>query len=159
LVDREDKAMTSIDPNFPGIFFGEVTAVTVTDPPTYTGQAGNRVLEPDRPFTISVEWFIDGPFAPIVKAAMAPNWTLRIFVESQGPGPEVVLVNIPVPVNSGVDAGTRTTWTYTQVLTPPHLQDGTLNKLIVVVRDTLPGPLDLAGFGEGPIVLMESGQP
>jgi hypothetical protein len=149
--------MTSIDPNFPGIFEGAVDSVTVTDPAPYPGQVGNMVIDPAASFTLEVTWHIDGPFAPIVLAAMAPSWDLRVFAESQGPGAEPRLVNVSVPTSSGTTVGTRTTWTYAATITPPHLADGTVNKLVVVVRDTLPGPLDLAGYIEGPIVLMESG--
>src|SRR5262245_25683457 len=92
----------SIDPNFPGLLEGDVTAVKVTDPPLYPGQKGNLVLDPTQPFTIELEWYIDGPFAPIAKAAMGPEWTVRVFVESIGPGPELVLVDTVVSTASGV---------------------------------------------------------
>ncbi len=149
--------MPSIDPNFPGLFFGEVESVTVTDPQVYPAQVSNLVLDPTQSFTLEVTWHIDGPFAPIVLAVMAPAWNLRVFAESQGPGAEPLLLNVAVPTSSGTTAGNKTTWTHSETIPAGRLADGTVNRLVVVVRDTLPGPLDLAGYIEGPVVLMEGG--
>lgn len=149
--------MSSIDPNVPGIFFGEVVRADVIDPSnTIPGSVGNFVLDPTRPFTVEVEWYIDGPFAPAMKVAMQPNWQLRIVAESQGPGFEPVVANVPVPVASGVVSGNRTTWTHSHVVPPGTFPQGIVLKLLAVVRDTLPGPVDVAGYSEGPIILTET---
>jgi hypothetical protein len=149
--------MSSIDPNVPGIFFGEVLRADVIDPSsTIPGLAiGNLVIDPSKPFTVEVEWYIDGPFAPAMKVAMGSSWQLRIVAESQGPGPEPVVANVPVAVASGVDAGTRTTWTHSHTVPAGTFQEGLVFKLLAVVRDVLPGPVDVAGYAEGPVILTE----
>jgi hypothetical protein len=149
--------MPSIDPNVPGIFFGEVSSVTVTDPALpIPGSVGNLVLDPNQPFTLTVEWNIDGPFAPAMRAAMAPTWQLRILAESQGPGPEAQVVSVGVPTAAGVAVGNKITWTHNQVIAAGTFAEGSLVKVLVVVRDTLPGPVDVAGYFEGPILLFEA---
>lgn len=148
--------MPSIDPNVPGIFFGEVVRAEVIDPTsTIPGSVGNFVLDPTQDFTMEVEWYIDGPFAPAMKVAMGPTWQLRIVAESQGPGAEPIVANVPVSVASGVEAGNRTTWTHSHTVTGGTFPQGIVLKLLAVVRDVLPGPVDVAGYAEGPVILTE----
>lgn len=136
-------------------FEGQMPDVVVRDP---DGDP-NHVLEPGLPFSIDVTWSLSGTLVNALLAVGAANWDVRAYAESVGPGPEVQIAQGLVP------KGPPGTTSYTTTLTVPAntLEEDSsaasgLYKLIATVflNSTVPGPYDLSGFSEGPIIRMET---
>jgi hypothetical protein len=144
-----------------GIFTieGKMADIVVKDP---DGDP-NHVLEPGLPFTIDVTWSLSGSLVGALLAVGAANWVVNAYAESVGPGPEVEIASTLVPKASGTTVAGVTTFTATLTVpggTLPEDAPGVsgLYKLIgsVFLNSTVPGPYDLSGFSEGPIIRMET---
>ena len=101
---------------------GECTSATVTDPagnfpPPFS--RSNLVVDPTKPFTVTVEWEIRGFLSRLWLTALAtttPNWRVEMWVESQGPGDEILAGSASVPV---LPLGAGTTQTYSADIVVP----------------------------------------
>lgn len=149
---------------------GECTRLAVTEPaspfPAAFSQS-NFVIDPSRPFTVSVDWEIRGWASPVWLAALADNWSVRLYAESQGPGPEQQIGNIMVPVSTGTNPpGDPLTTRFTaNVVVPANtLQDdsgggsGIYSTTVSIFLNSnlgLPG-YDITGFHSGERIMAEN---
>jgi hypothetical protein len=69
-------------------------AITTIDTHDLDGNP-NRVLSPVLPFTVTVSWSNTGTLVPF----MGGEYTVRVYAESMGPGPEREIGHTTVPVN------------------------------------------------------------
>jgi hypothetical protein len=166
--------MDQMDPNIPGLIEGSVT-LTITDPQPFVGGKGNRVLDPSRPFTVTLQWEVFGQLVPLWLTALAGNWDVSVYAESIGGGNEIRLSTgtvattavQPCTVNNAQPNCTR--FVRDVVVPAGVLQEHTpgsdvsgIYKLAGAVflnsnLQTTPGSpgFDLIGFSEGPVVQME----
>ncbi|MHC1561753.1 hypothetical protein ACR9E3_22555 [Actinomycetospora sp. C-140] len=154
--------MDQFDPNRPGEIEGEITALLVIDPVApQPPHQGNRVVDPTKPFEVTVAWTLSGTDVPLWLSGRTSNWVVSAYAESIGAGFEGLL-----GTNESVAADPNQR-DYTATITVPanKLQEadpGTevsgLYKLAVTVflDSTLPAPgFDMIGFREGPIIQVE----
>jgi hypothetical protein len=88
--------MDRFDPNIPGLLEGELARVAITDPQPFVHGLGNKVVDRNRPFTLTIEWEVYGQVAPIWLRALAGNWNVSVYAESLGSGPERRLGSVAV---------------------------------------------------------------
>lgn len=161
----------SFDPTIPGFLEGEVSTAVISAPATFPAPALRRlVIDPTKPFDITVDWEIFGALVPLWLAALDDNWNVSVFAESIGPGPEIPLGTALVPktavlpciVNGAQPNCTRYSATVTvppTTLTEDVGNDSGTYKLVVTVflNSSLGQPgFDLTGFREGPIIRVEN---
>lgn len=165
--------MDQFDPDIPGLIQGDVTSVTVTDPQPFPFGTGNRVVDPTKAFTLTVEWELFGALVPLWLAALGGNWDVSVYAESLGGGTEARLGTSSVPATAtqpctvnGAQANC-TKYSTTVTVPPNTLQEhtpgtdeGGIYKLAVAIflNSNLPGSpgYDLIGFQEGPIIQAEN---
>ena len=82
--------LTQFDPDKGPLFKGEFTSITVKDP-AIPGHTPNLVLDPGKPFDITIDWKLQGTDVPLYLAGANATWSIEAFAESVGPGPEVRL--------------------------------------------------------------------
>jgi hypothetical protein len=164
--------MPSFDPNVPSGFLtitGDFTsAVLVTDNPTIG--VGNLVLDPSKPFQIQADWAMDGNIAELWLSALAvasPNWVVTAYAESIGPGPELQIATLNVPVLPLPSANPP--FAYSATLTVPAntlaeenpgdpTVSGVYKIVVTVFLDSVFGSpgYDVVGFSEGPVIKVEN---
>ena len=152
------------DPAIEGEFTG---IVAITEQPTL-GKS-NLVVNRDKSFDIEVSWHVFGNLVPLWLTALSvnsPNWVVTAYAESQGPGDEVSLGSVNVPVrgpNFSLDEA------YKAKLTVPAnklheenpgdpTQSGVYKIVVTAFLDSALGPVgyDMMGYAEGPIIKVES---
>ncbi len=157
--------MLQFDPNLGPLFTGEFTKVLVKDP-AQPGHGPNHVLDPSKPFTIEVEWKLEGSQVALFLAALGGNWAIEAFAESLGPGPELRIAAASVAAGPPAPAPK----VYNAILTVPAntLPEGGpsgpagpsgVYKIVIAafLDSALPGPgFDICGFAEGPIIKVEN---
>lgn len=138
------------DSDFDGLpaLDGAVTAVAIID---HDGNP-NRVIDDQLPFDVTINWTVQ---PPATAALLDGQWTVKVYAESMGPGPEVLIGTAVVAANGGpaysasinVPAGTLPSDV------PP---DSGVYKLVVVItyRNTLNVLTEMAAFSEGPMFLL-----
>jgi hypothetical protein len=161
----------SFDPTIPSFLQGEVSNVAISAPATFPPPALRRlVIDPSKPFDITVEWEIFGALVPLWLAPLAANWDVSVFAESIGPGPEVALGTATVPKTATVpctvnQAQQNCTKYQATVTVPPGTltedvgsDSGTYKLVVTVFLDSALGApgFDLTGFREGPIIRVEN---
>ncbi len=151
---------------------GETTDIKVKD---HDGHP-NHVLDPNLPFTMTIKWRLEGQLVPLYLDWPKAEFEVKVFAEAMGPGPEIELkpsVRIPT-FGDGAYEGTYYDRTYTADLEiaakqlPEHMPGGVrearasepcsgVYKLVATVwrNGSIPGPYDVVGFDEGPIIQME----
>src|SRR5262245_66266874 len=87
---------------------GAVTAVAIID---HDGNP-NRVLDDQFPFDVTIDWTVTPPATAVV---LDGQWTVKVYAESMGPGPEELIGTVDVAANGGS--------AYSDTITVP---DGTL---------------------------------
>lgn len=110
--------MHQFDPSIPDLIEGDITNVAVNETPPF-GLA-NHVVNRAEPFDIVVDWNVKGPLTTLWIAALAcegAQWLVRVYAESQGPGPEILLST--TSVSAATFAGTTNDRTYTATMTVP----------------------------------------
>jgi len=99
MTDRFDPNIPPAGPTDPAIQ-GEFTGIVgITEQPTL-GKS-NLVVNRAKPFDIEVKWHVFGNLVPLWLTALSvrtPNWVVTAYAESQGPGDEVALGSVNVPV-------------------------------------------------------------
>lgn len=135
--------MQQFDPNFTGTppfeIRGDVTSVKVLE----GGVLPNHVVDPTKQLEIEVEWKVDGGLTNLWLTALAPaEWRVSVFAESQGPGAEVRLGQVTVPIGPlGALPYTRTA----NIVVPaplPLQQHGGANSGVYAHGHRLPEQLD-----------------
>lgn len=138
---------------------GDITSVTVLEQPPVTGGLPNRVINPEKPFTVKVEWRVFGALATLWLAALEANdWRVTCYAESMGPGPEIELGTVFVDARSS-----QLDYEAEIVVNPgsgleEHLPNAGVYKLTVTVflNSNLGEPgYDMIGFSEGPLIQVE----
>ena len=152
------------DPAIEGEFTG---IVAITEQPTL-GKS-NLVINRDKAFDIKVSWHVFGNLVPLWLTALkvnSPNWVVTAYAESQGPGDEVSLGSVLVPVGGPIFSLDEA---YSATLTVPAntlheenpgdpTQSGTYKIVVTAFLDSQLGPVgyDMMGYAEGPVVKVES---
>jgi hypothetical protein len=152
------------DPAIEGEFLG---IVAITEKPTL-GKS-NLIVNRDQTFDIEVEWHVFGNLVPLWLTALSvrtPDWVVTAYAESQGPGDEVTLGSVNVPVRGPFFAQDET---YKAKITVPasllseenpgdNTQSGTYKIVVTTFLDSDLGPVgyDMMGYAEGPIIKVES---
>ena len=138
------------DSDFDGLpaLDGAVTAVAIID---HDGNP-NRVIDDQLPFDVTINWTVQ---PPATAALLDGQWTVKVYAESMGPGPELLIGTAVVAATGGpaysasinVPAGTLPSDV------PP---DSGVYKLVVVItyRNTLNVLTEMAAFSEGPMFLL-----
>jgi hypothetical protein len=159
------------DPNLPptsptsGAIEGEFTRVVITERPAIGD--GNAVVNRAESFDIAVDWHVFGNLTPLWLGALfvnTPNWVVTAYAESQGPGPEVSLGSVNVPVG-GPPFSQDVSYTATITVPPftlPEENPGNPNQsgiyrtsVTTFLDSSLGGPYDMIGFADGPGIKVE----
>jgi hypothetical protein len=163
----------SFDPTIPGYLEGEVGPIVLSAPATFPPPALRRlVVDPGKPFEITVEWEIFGDLVPLWLSAVDKVWNVEVYAESVGPGPEITIGSATVgsdvtqPCTSNPGKSNCTKYSAKVVVAAGTLpeDDGAssgIYKLVATVflNSSLSGQgYDLAGFTEGPIIRVEGPQ-
>src|SRR5829696_4310579 len=158
MTDRFDPNIPPTGPADPAIQ-GEFTGiVTITEQPTL-GKA-NLVVNRDKSFDIEVKWRVFGNLVPLWLTALSvktKNWVVTAYAESQGPGDEVTLGRVNIPVGGPFSQDEA----YTAKLTvPPNTlpeenpgdpsQSGVYKIVVTTFLDSDLGPVgyDMMGYAE-----------
>lgn len=153
--------LTQFDPDKGPLFKGEFTSITVKDP-AIPGHTPNLVLDPGKPFEITLDWKLQGTDVPLYLASADATWSIEAFAESIGPGPEVRLGIGTLAKGPSVNPAS-----YSHTLTIPAntLPEGNpfpgqpsgVYKIVctVFLNSAVSGGFDIAGFLEGPVVRVE----
>jgi hypothetical protein len=166
MTDRFDPNIPSSGPNSPTIE-GEFTGVVaITEHPTLG--SSNLVVNAAEPFDIDVNWHVFGNLVPLWLTALSvntPNWVVTAYAESQGPGPEVTLGSVNVPVGGpsfSLDEAYSAKITVPATTLPEENpgdpnQSGTYKIVVTAFLDSALGSVgyDMMGYAEGPIIKVE----
>jgi hypothetical protein len=170
MTERFDPNIPPTGPNTPSIegAFTGIVAITEQLGPGGLG-APNLVVNRGKPFDIKVNWHVFGNLVPLWLTALkvnAPNWVVTAYAESLGPGDEVTLGNVNVPVGG---PGFSLDEAYAATLTvPPSTlseenpgnpnQSGTYKIVVTAFLNSALGPVgyDMMGYHEGPIIKVEN---
>lgn len=161
----------SFDPTIPGFLEGDVGPAVITAPATFPAPALRRlVIDPTKPFDVTVEWEIYGALVPLWLAALDANWEVAVFAESIGPGDEKQLGTATVPKTTTVPCTVNEAQqNCTKYQATVNVLAGTLTEDVggasgtykivatVFLNSSLGQPgFDLTGFREGPIIRVEN---
>jgi hypothetical protein len=166
MTDRFDPNIPPSGPTDPAIEGAFTGIVAITEKPSL-GKS-NLVVNRTKPFDIDVSWHVFGNLVPLWLTALSvatPNWVVTAYAESQGPGDEVSLGSVNVPVRG---PGFTQDEAYTAKLTVPALalpeedpgnpaQSGTYKIIVTTFLNSDLGPVgyDMMGYAEGPIIKVE----
>jgi hypothetical protein len=167
MTDRFDPNIPPAGPTDPAIE-GEFTGVVaIAERPTL-GKS-NLVVNRSQPFDIEVNWRVFGNLVPLWLTALSvrsPNWVVTAYAESQGPGAEVALGSVDVPVRG---PNFSLNEAYSAKLTVPAntlpeedpgdpSQSGTYKIVVTTFLNSALGPVgyDMMGYAEGPIIKVEN---
>jgi hypothetical protein len=167
MTDRFDPNIPPTGPTDPAIQ-GEFTGiVAITEKPTL-GKS-NLVVNGDQDFDIEVSWHVFGNLVPLWLTALSvasKDWVVTAYAESQGPGDEINLGSVNVPVGGpnfsqdeaysaklNVPAGTLSE----EDPGNPN-QSGTYKIVVTTFLNSALGQVgyDMMGYAEGPIIKVES---
>lgn len=166
MTDRFDPNIPPAGPTDPAIQ-GEFTGIVGIHEQPSLGKS-NLVINGAKPFDIKVDWHVFGNLVPLWLTALSvrtPNWVVTAYAESQGPGPEVSLGSVDVPVGGPFFSQDEA---FTATLTVPAnrlreenpgdpTQSGTYKIIVTAFLDSDLGPVgyDMMGYAEGPIIKVE----
>lgn len=167
MTDRFDPNIPSTGPTAPAIEGAFTGIVAITEQPTL-GKS-NLVVNRNQPFDIEVSWRVFGNLVPLWLTALSvntKNWVVTAYAESQGPGDEVLLGRVDVPVGGPLFSLNEA---YTAKLTIPantlpeenpgnSSQSGVYKIVVTTFLDSDLGPVgyDMMGYAEGPIIKVEN---
>jgi hypothetical protein len=136
--------------NFDGLpaLDGEVTNVAVID----NDGNPNRVLDDQFPFDVTLQWKVQ----PAATAALLDGkWTVKVYAESMGPGPEVLIGSVDKPGNGGLTYDAKITVPAGTLPADVPPDSGVYKLVTVITYRTHSGVLtEMAAFGEGPVILL-----
>ena len=167
MTDRFDPNIPPAGPTDPAIEGEFLGIVAITEKPTL-GKS-NLIVNRDQTFDIEVEWHVFGNLVPLWLTALSvrtTDWVVTAYAESQGPGDEVTLGSVNVPVRGPFFSQDEN---YKAKITVPgnllHEEDpgnptqsGTYKIVVTTFLDSDLGPVgyDMMGYAEGPIIKVES---
>ena len=167
MTDRFDPNIPPAGPTDPAIEGEFLGIVAVTEKPTL-GKS-NLIVNRDQTFDVQVEWHVFGNLVPLWLTALSTrtkDWVVTAYAESQGPGDEVTLGSVNVPVGGPFFSQDEN---YKAKLTVPGntlseenpgdpTQSGTYKIVVTTFLDSDLGPVgyDMMGYAEGPIIKVES---
>jgi hypothetical protein len=160
--------MHQFDPSIPGFIEGDITNVAVNETPPF-GLA-NHVVNRAEPFDVVVEWSVSGVLTQLWLAALAfggvTQWLVRVYAESQGEGPEILLGSALVDSEPAVPGDKNYTATITvpaNILSEDQFPAGDVSgiyKLTVsaFLNSTFVGApgYDMMGFSDAPFIQVEN---
>jgi hypothetical protein len=157
MTDRFDPNIPPAGPTDPAIEGAFTGVVAITERPTL-GKS-NLVVNRDKPFDIEVSWHVFGNLVPLWLTALSvksPNWVVTAYAESQGPGDEVSLGSVNVPVR-GPKLTVPANKLHEENPGDPT-QSGVYKIVVTAFLDSALGPVgyDMMGYAEGPIIKVES---
>jgi len=166
MTDRFDPNIPPTGPTDPAIEGEFLGIVGITERPTL-GKS-NLVVNRAKPFDIEVRWRVFGNLVPLWLTALSvrtKDWVVTAFAEAQGPGDEVSLGEVRVPVRGPFFGQNEE---YTGKLTVPAFtlpegdpgnttQSGVYKIVVTTFLDSDLGPVgyDMMGYAEGPIIKVE----
>lgn len=147
------------DTLFPANLKGEVRNIVVTD----QDSTPNRVLQKNLPWSVEVNWHIDGNGA----TSLAGEWRVQLKLESMGDGfegtiPGADITKTLADVEPGMSTVTHRHWKHvfnnlgTTFLDPPlnnGVEEGVFRLILIITyKDQFATPLAMAGSLEGPLL-------
>ena len=166
MTDRFDPNIPPAGPADPAIQGEFLGIVGILDQPTL-GKS-NLVVNGAKPFDIEVKWRVFGNLVPMWLTALSvrtKNWVVTAYAESQGPGDEVALGSVNVPVGGPTFTQSET---FTAKIHVPanklreenpgdSSQSGTYKIVVTTFLDSDLGAVgyDMMGYAEGPIIKVE----
>ena len=167
MTDRFDPNIPPAGPTDPAIEGEFLGIVAITEKPTL-GKS-NLIVNRDQTFDVEVEWHVFGNLVPLWLTALSTrtkDWVVTAYAESQGPGDEVTLGSVNVPVGGPFFSLDEK---YKAKITVPAnalneenpgdpTQSGTYKIVVTTFLDSDLGPVgyDMMGYAEGPIIKVES---
>jgi hypothetical protein len=159
--------MNQFDPDFPGLIQGDITNVIVTDSTSVTDPVPNLVIDPTKDWFVKIEWVITGIQAPLYLAGANRFWDVSVYAESIGSSPEILLASAQKATTDVVNpapADPKYQVTITipapsplEEHVPGTAQSGIYKLAVAVFLDgAVPGPFDMIGFKEGPMIQVEN---
>jgi hypothetical protein len=165
MTDRFDPNIPASGPTDPSIE-GEFTGiVAITERPALG--RGNLVVNRTQPFDIDVSWHVFGNLVPLWLTALSqasPDWVVTAYAESQGPGPEVTLGSVTVPVGGSFsfDQAYNATISVPAFTLPEENpgnpnESGTYKITVTTFLNSAISPsfYDMMGYAEGPVIKVE----
>ena len=112
----------------------------------------NRVIDDQFAFDVKIKWSVRPPSTAKV---LDGQWTVKLYAESVGPGPEKQIGTTTRPA-TGVAAYKATITVPAGTLPSDVPPDSGVYKLVIVItyRNTLGQLTEMAAFAEGPMVLL-----
>lgn len=162
--------MDQFDPNFPPYVQGAVTGITITEPLPAIGLS-NKVVDPTKDFTVTVDWNVWGLITPVWIGALEEPWTVSVYAESMAAGPEALIGTATVAkatftpdpdlthVNGRLYTADVVVPANTLAEGDPNSQVSGIYKLVtsVFLNSDLGTPgFDMIGFAEGPFIQVEN---
>ncbi len=160
--------MDQFDPNFPPYVEGSITSVAITEPAPPIGLP-NKVVDPSKPFTVTVTWSVFGLLTPLWIAALDEPWVVSVYAESMAGGPETLIGTTDVAkatFTPDLNNVNGRLYTADVVVSANTLQEGDpgsqvsgIYKLVtsVFLDSNLGAPgFDMIGFSEGPFIQVEN---
>jgi hypothetical protein len=154
--------MTNFDPDRGVSFQGKFDFVNVIDLTAPPGHQRNLVIDPQKKFAIEIQWTLTGGDVGLYLGheATEESWRINIFAECMGPGEDKVLYEGKEPKGEAEDPKI---YAHTCEIPPgklpeniPDTQSG-VYKLVATVflNNTSNMGYDIAGFYEGPMIMIE----
>jgi len=147
---------------------GEFTGIVAITEHPVIGR-GNLVVNGAQPFDIDVAWHVFGNLVPLWLTALSvqtPEWVVTAYAESQGPGDEVTLGEVRVPVGGPLfsldEAYTARLTVGANTLSEEDpgdpTQSGTYKIVVTAFLDSALGSVgyDMMGYAEGPTIKVEN---
>jgi hypothetical protein len=120
------------------------------------GPDHDLVIDDDHGFTVTVTWEV----APAATAILLTGtWTVRVYAESVGPGPEKLIGLATVAANGGKSYSTALTVPAHALPSnaDPAAASGVYHPVVVLSYETnLGGKTQITGFGEGPTFMIRT---
>jgi hypothetical protein len=113
--------------------------------------APTNIIDLNTGWHLRAVWDLSGPMVPM----LAGNWKLTAYLESIGPGPEIVVLDRLVPIASGRTGPFQLQYDIdTHISQPNQPTEAGPYKLVVVITSQAPDgtPGAFAAFDEGPIL-------
>jgi hypothetical protein len=166
MTDRFDPNIPPTGPTDPAIEGEFLGIVGITERPNLG--TSNLIVNRRKPFDITVTWHVFGNLVPLWLTALSvrtPEWVVTAFAESQGPGDEVSLGEVRVPIGGPLFSLDEQ---YAAKLTVPAFrlpegdpgnttQAGVYKIVVTAFLNSDLGEVgyDMMGYHEGPIIKVE----
>jgi hypothetical protein len=144
------------EPSFPGplqnLFHGHIQA-EITDP---HGSPPSTIISLTDDFHINVTWQVHGQLVPCI----CGKWQVRVYVESIGPGPELIIGTRDVAMTGDINYAETIIIVPGTAFPPTNeaLVAGVYKVVVIVTSTNLKGqPSPFAGYVELPLIHLFKG--